>query len=206
MLDLFVNITCLIAFAASYMLGSVPFGLLITQLAGLGDIRAIGSGNIGTTNVLRTGRKDLAFLTLLLDALKATAAIFIARQWGDSPALCAALGAFIGHLYPIWLKFKGGKGVAALLGVLLGLFWPAAVSFAVIWLSTARLSRYSSLAGIIASITAPVFLLLMHQAGDAVTTAFMGVLVVLKHRANIIRLKAGTETRIGSSSAPSADT
>jgi acyl phosphate:glycerol-3-phosphate acyltransferase len=197
MLDLFLTLPCLIALIAAYLLGAVPFGLLLTKAAGLGDIRAIGSGNIGTTNVLRTGRKDLAALTLVLDALKATFAILIAAQWGEAPALCAALGAFVGHLYPVWLGFKGGKGVATLLGVLLGLFWPAALAFIVVWLATARLSRYSSLAGMLACATAPFFLLAMHQAGAAAFTFIMAILVLIKHRENIARLRAGTESRIG---------
>ncbi len=208
----FFGVFVYFAFAGGYLLGSVPFGLLLTRMAGLGDIRAIGSGNIGTTNVLRTGRKDIAALTLLLDALKATAAIWAAWYWGlrvspefaDSAAISAALGAFVGHLYPVWLKFKGGKGVATYLGVLIGLFWPAAVCFAVLWVGTARLTRFSSLAGMMASTLSPFFMFVMHQSAYAAAAFIMTVLVIFQHRQNIVRLLTGKETRIGEKKSPSA--
>src|SRR6201991_3064487 len=144
------------ALAFGYLLGSIPFGLVLTRLAGTGDIRAIGSGNIGATNVLRTGRKGLAAATLLCDMLKGTLAVVIAGYYGGpNAAMLAALGAFLGHLFPVWLKFRGGKGVATYIGVLLGLFWPAAVGFCVIWLATAFASRYSSLSALVASAVTP---------------------------------------------------
>ena len=138
----------LLSFAGGYLLGSIPFGLILARFAGLGDLRQIGSGNIGATNVLRAGGKGLAALTLLLDAAKGTAAVLIAAPWGEGAALLAGLGAFLGHLFPVWLGFRGGKGVATYLGVLLGLYWPAAASFAAIWLFVAFVTRYSSLAAL----------------------------------------------------------
>src|SRR5262245_46975379 len=142
------------AAALGYLLGSIPFGLVVTRLAGLGDIRAIGSGNIGTTNVLRTGRKDLAALTLVLDALKGTVAVLVARRFGLEPALAAGLGAFLGHLFPVWLGFRGGKGVATYLGLLLAFSWPAALFFALVWIAVATISRYSSLSALTATLLA----------------------------------------------------
>src|ERR1700720_3674860 len=148
-----------LAFAIGYLLGWIPFGLILTKLAGTQDLRSIGSGNIGATNVLRTGRKGLAAATLLLDMLKGTAAVVIAGTFGGpDAAMLAALGAFLGHLFPVWLKFKGGKGVAVYIGVLIGLFWPAAVVFCVVWLAPAFTSRYSSLSALVASFVTPVFL------------------------------------------------
>ncbi len=145
-----------------YLLGSIPFGLILTRLAGTPDLRSIGSGNIGATNVLRTGRKGLAAATLVLDALKGTAAVIIAGYLGGpEAAMLAGLGAFLGHLFPVWLKFRGGKGVAVYIGILIGLFWPAAVLFCAIWLATAVLTRYSSLSALIASVITPLFLLLL---------------------------------------------
>src|SRR4051795_7861828 len=147
------------ALAFGYLLGSIPFGVILTRFAGLGDVRAIGSGNIGATNVLRTGRKGLAAATLLGDALKGTVAVVIAGYFGGpNAAMLAALGAFLGHLFPVWLGFKGGKGVAVYIGVLIGLFWPAAVTFCVVWLAVAAISRYSSLSALVASVVTPVFL------------------------------------------------
>ncbi len=143
-----------------YLLGSIPFGLILTRLAGLGDVRKIGSGNIGATNVLRTGNKGLAAATLLLDALKGTLAVLIAWRWGLYPALAAAFGAYVGHCFPVWLRFKGGKGVATFFGVLLGLHWPTMIVAALVWIGTAATTRYSSLSALLASIAAPIALLL----------------------------------------------
>src|SRR5947199_4458985 len=149
--------TWILAIAVGYLLGSIPFGLLLTRLAGTQDLRSIGSGNIGATNVLRTGRKGLAAATLLCDMLKGTAAVIIAGYYaGSDAAMLASLGAFLGHLFPVWLNFKGGKGVAVYIGVLIGLFWPAAVVFCAIWLSTAFTSRYSSLSSLVASVVTPL--------------------------------------------------
>ena len=186
------------AFVLGYLLGSLPFGLLLTKAAGLGDVRDIGSGNIGATNVLRTGNKGLAAATLLLDGLKGTAAVLLADHWfGAAPAVLAGLGAFLGHLYPVWLKFRGGKGVATYIGVLLGLFWKAAVVFAAVWLAIALVTRYSSLAAMIASIAAPIALWLMGQWEIAAATSVMTLLVLWKHRANMRRLIAAQEPKIG---------
>jgi glycerol-3-phosphate acyltransferase PlsY len=186
------------ALLLGYLLGSVPFGLLLTRLAGLGDIRAIGSGNIGTTNVLRTGRKDLAAATLVLDALKGTAAVLLASPWGPEAAMASAVGAFLGHLFPVWLGFKGGKGVATYLGLLLGFAWPAAVFFAAVWLAVAATTRYSSLSALTASLLTPIALLAVGYKSEAVLFALFTVLLWVKHRANIRRLAARTEGRIGS--------
>jgi len=189
-----------ILFAAlifGYLLGSIPFGLLITRAAGLGDVRSIGSGNIGATNVLRTGNRKLAALTLLLDALKGTAAVLLARLCAPEAALLAGFGAFLGHLFPIWLGFKGGKGVATYLGVLIGLAWQGALVFAVVWLLIAYLTRYSSLAALIAAIGVPVALYVLGLRDIAILFAIMSVIVFIKHHANISRLLAGTESRIG---------
>ena len=187
-----------LAFALGYLLGSIPFGLILTRAAGLGDVRNIGSGNIGATNVLRTGNKKLAAATLLLDGLKGTLAVLLARHWwGEAPALIAGLGAFLGHLYPIWLKFNGGKGVATYIGVFAGLFWQAALAFCAIWLAVAYLSRYSSLAALVASVATPLALFVMGQPELAGLGALMTLLLLWKHRANIGRLRSGEETKIG---------
>ena len=186
-----------LALAIGYLLGSIPFGLLLTRLAGTSDLRAIGSGNIGATNVLRTGRKDLAAVTLLLDALKGTAAALIGAQLSPEGGMIAGFAAFIGHIAPVWLKFKGGKGVATFLGALFGLHWPTALVFCAVWLTTAALSRYSSLAALVASAAAPVALFLLGRGGEAVVVAVMAAIVWRKHRDNIARLRAGTESRIG---------
>ncbi|MDI1264096.1 MAG: glycerol-3-phosphate 1-O-acyltransferase PlsY, partial [bacterium] len=152
------NLFLLVALLLGYFLGSIPFGLVLTKLAGTQDLRTVGSGNIGATNVLRTGRKGLAAATLLGDALKGTIAVIIASYYGDAnAAMLAALGAFLGHLFPVWLKFNGGKGVATYIGVLIGLFWPAAVMFCLIWLATAVTTRYSSLAALVAAFITPLF-------------------------------------------------
>jgi glycerol-3-phosphate acyltransferase PlsY len=183
---------------AGYLLGSIPFGLILTRFAGLGDVRAIGSGNIGATNVLRTGRKGLAAATLLGDALKGTAAVVLAdRLIGADAAVAAGFAAFIGHLFPVWLGFKGGKGVATYLGVLLGLFWPVVLIFAGVWIGIAYFSRISSLAALTATVVTPIALWLYDQNAAAVLFAVLTVIVWVKHRQNIARLLAGTESRIG---------
>jgi len=189
------------AFVIGYLLGSIPFGLILTRLAGTQDLRSIGSGNIGATNVLRTGRKGLAAATLLLDMLKGTVAVIIAGNLGGpNAAMLAALGAFLGHLFPVWLKFRGGKGVAVYIGVLLGLFWPAAVVFCLVWLATAVTSRYSSLSALVASVVTPLFLWWFGHAALASLFAVLTLLLFYMHRENIKRLQAGTEGRIGQTS------
>jgi glycerol-3-phosphate acyltransferase PlsY len=194
----------LFALALGYLFGSVPFGLILTRLAGKGDLRAIGSGNIGATNVLRTGSKWLAALTLLLDCLKATAAILIARRlFGDETGVFAAAGAVIGHLYPVWLKFRGGKGVATLLGVLLALLPIAAAVYAAVWLFLLLTLRISSLAGMTAAVTAPIMALALQSSYFQILLGF-AVLVLWKHRENIFRIVKGTEPRIGSKTSPTA--
>jgi glycerol-3-phosphate acyltransferase PlsY len=190
-----------LAFIIGYLLGSIPFGLILTRLAGTPDLRSIGSGNIGATNVLRTGRKGLAAATLICDMLKGTAAVLIAGYYGGpDAAMLAALGAFLGHLFPVWLGFKGGKGVAVYIGVLIGLFWPAAVLFCVLWLATAFASRYSSLAAFGASIITPIFLWWFGQPALAALFALLSLLMFYMHRENIRRLLAGTEGKIGQKS------
>jgi glycerol-3-phosphate acyltransferase PlsY len=187
-----------VALILGYLLGSIPFGLVLTKLAGTQDLRAIGSGNIGATNVLRTGRKGLAAATLICDALKGTVAVIIAGYFGGpNAAMLAALGAFLGHLFPVWLKFRGGKGVAVYIGVLIGLFWPAAVVFCVLWLAVAAASRYSSLASLVASFVTPIFLWWFGHPALASLFAVLTLLVFYVHRENIKRLQAGTEGRIG---------
>ncbi|MGO9357655.1 MAG: glycerol-3-phosphate 1-O-acyltransferase PlsY [Xanthobacteraceae bacterium] len=186
------------AFVLGYLLGSIPFGLILTRLAGSGDIRAIGSGNIGATNVLRTGRKDLAAATLIGDMLKGTAAVIIAGlAAGPQAAMAAALGAFLGHLFPVWLRFKGGKGVATYIGVLLGLFWPGAVAFCAIWVATAVTTRYSSLSALVASAVTPLSLYWFGHLPLALLFLLLTALLWLKHRPNIERLMSGTEGKIG---------
>jgi acyl phosphate:glycerol-3-phosphate acyltransferase len=185
------------ALAFGYLLGSIPFGLVITRLAGTQDLRSIGSGNIGATNVLRTGRKGLAAATLLGDALKGTVAVLVAGFWGPWTAIIAGLGAFLGHLFPVWLGFKGGKGVATYLGVLIGLFWKAALVFAAVWLLVAWLTRYSSLAALVASLATPVALWLFGAKEEAELFVVLTLLVFFMHRANIQRLIAGNEGKIG---------
>jgi glycerol-3-phosphate acyltransferase PlsY len=187
----------LAALVFGYLLGSIPFGLLITRAAGLGDVRRIGSGNIGATNVLRTGNKGLAALTLLLDALKGTVAVLIAGWFGPDLALYAGFAAFIGHIFPAWLSFKGGKGVATYLGVLAGLHWPAALAFVAVWLGVAFLTRFSSLAALVAALVVPVFLYFLGYRDAAALFVIMTAIVYYKHRANISRLMAGSEARIG---------
>ena len=187
----------LLAFALGYLFGSIPFGLLLTRFAGKGDLRDIGSGNIGATNVLRTGSKPLAAATLVLDCLKATAAILVARAiWPDSD-IAAAAGALIGHLYPVWLRFRGGKGVATLLGVLIALSWQAALVFAIAWVGLFLLLRYSSVGGIGAAISAPITAFALSQQDLVPLFAGFALLVVWKLKENIRRLIAGTEPKVG---------
>jgi glycerol-3-phosphate acyltransferase PlsY len=191
-------ITMLPALALGYLLGSVPFGLILTRLTGAGDLRAIGSGNIGATNVLRTGRKGLAASTLLLDLAKGAAAVVLARHvWPGAEAL-AALGAVVGHCFPVWLRFKGGKGVATTMGVALALAWPIGLAYAVTWLGVLAATRISSVGGMSAAAIAPVAAYAFgHPQYGPVLTA-IALLVVWLHRANIARLRAGTEPRVGS--------
>jgi glycerol-3-phosphate acyltransferase PlsY len=187
-----------LAFFLGYLLGSIPFGLILTRLAGTPDLRSIGSGNIGATNVLRTGRKGLAAATLLCDMLKGTAAVLISGYYGGpNAAMLAALGAFLGHLFPVWLKFRGGKGVAVYIGVLIGLFWPAAIVFCVLWLATAFTARYSSLSALVASFVTPIFLWWFGKLELASLFSVLTLLLFYMHRENIKRLQAGTEGRIG---------
>lgn len=188
----------LVAAAFGYLLGSIPFGLLLTRVAGLGDVRKIGSGNIGATNVLRTGRKDIAFLTFLFDMLKGTAAVLIANAvWSGTLAGVAGAGAFIGHILPIWLGFRGGKGVATFLGVTLGLYWPAGIAFMLVWLGMAFAFRFSSLAALAASIVAPIVVLVLGEPLWGLILAALALILWLRHAANIRRLLAGEESRIG---------
>jgi acyl phosphate:glycerol-3-phosphate acyltransferase len=187
-----------VAFALGYLLGSIPFGVVLTRLAGTENLRSIGSGSIGATNVLRTGRKGLAVATMLCDALKGTLAVVIAGYYGGpNAAMLAALGAFLGHLYPVWLKFNGGKGIATYIGVLIGLFWPVAIVFCVMWLATAFTTRYSSLSGLIAAFVTPLFLWWFGHPALASLCVVLTLLTFYKHRENIKRLQAGTEGKIG---------
>ncbi|NVP54563.1 glycerol-3-phosphate 1-O-acyltransferase PlsY [Mycoplana rhizolycopersici] len=187
----------LLSLAFGYLLGSIPFGLLLTRMAGLGDVRKIGSGNIGATNVLRTGNRKLAAATLLLDALKGTAAAAIASSFGLEAGIAAGFAAFMGHLFPVWLGFKGGKGVATYLGILLGLVPFMLAVFAAIWVSVAYLTRYSSLSALVATAACPVVLWFTGYEEVAILFAVMTLITWIKHRANISRLLRGTESRIG---------
>ena len=196
----------LAALLVGYLLGSVPFGLLLTRFAGLGDIRNVGSGNIGATNVLRTGRKGLAAATLIGDALKGTAAVLLGAAYGPNTAVLAALGAFLGHLFPVWLGFRGGKGVATFLGCLLGLKPLAAILFAAIWLAVAFLTRYSSASALAASAATPIILWFLGERQMAELFILLAALLWWKHRENIQRLLSGSEGRIGGGSrAPSGE-
>jgi acyl phosphate:glycerol-3-phosphate acyltransferase len=188
-----------LAFVLGYLLGSIPFGLILTRSAGTADLRSIGSGNIGATNVLRTGRKGLAAATLICDMLKGTVAVIIAGLFlgGSDAAMLAALGAFLGHLFPVWLRFKGGKGVAVYIGVLIGLFWPAAAVFCVLWIATAATTRYSSLSALVASFVTPIFLWWFGHLALASLFAVLTMLLFYMHRENIRRLQIGKEGRIG---------
>ncbi|MFD1331623.1 glycerol-3-phosphate 1-O-acyltransferase PlsY [Methylopila musalis] len=190
--------------ALGYLAGSIPFGVLVTKIAGAGDLRSIGSGNIGATNVLRTGRKDLAAATLIGDMLKATVAALVASAlFGPAGGLAAGAAAFVGHVFPVWLGFRGGKGVATYLGALLGVAWPIALLFAAVWLATAKLTRYSSASALAASLAAPVALALTAGWGTAAVFAALTAGLWFFHRENIARLLAGRESRIGDKGTPS---
>jgi glycerol-3-phosphate acyltransferase PlsY len=192
------------ALIIGYLFGSIPFGLILTRCAGTPDIRSIGSGNIGATNVLRTGSKALAAATLIGDALKGTAAVLVVRYlFGPDAALVAAAGALVGHIFPVWLSFKGGKGVATYIGLLIGLAWPAALAFCLIWLAVAALTRYSSLAGLLAGAAMPPVVWLIADQRTALLFVLLTALVWIRHRANIARLLDGTEPKLGRS-APAA--
>jgi glycerol-3-phosphate acyltransferase PlsY len=186
----------ILAAIVGYLFGSVPFGLLLSRLAGHGDIRQIGSGNIGATNVLRAGGKGLAALTLLLDVGKGLAAVTIARHWGEPAALVAGLSAVLGHMFPLWLGFRGGKAVATALGVLIGLAWPVALVAALIWLAVAVVSRYSSLAALVTVVVSAAVAPFLADRATAVLIAVLALLIILRHHANIRRLIAGREHRI----------
>ncbi len=201
-------VTFILAFVGGYLLGSVPFGLVITKAAGLGDIREIGSGNIGATNVLRTGRKDLALATLVLDAGKAAIALLLAREIAGlvgfeeelqrQMGLTAGAAAFLGHCYPVWLGFKGGKGVATFFGVLFAGVWPLGVMAGITWLAVATIFRYSSLAALCAAAMAPIAALIAQFSwAEVIFSALLAALIFWRHKANIARLRAGTEPRIG---------
>lgn len=187
------------ALLLGYALGSIPFGVLLTSAAGAGDLRTIGSGNIGATNVLRTGRKGLAAATLVLDLLKGAAAVLLAAWWLPGEAPLAAAGAFIGHCYPVWLRFRGGKGVATMMGIVSALLWPAGIVFAVAWLGLLAATRISSLAGMTAAVSAPVAAAMLGAFDLVPLLMALSFIVLWKHRANIGRLVDGTEPRIGAS-------
>ena len=187
-----------VAVAFGYLCGSIPFGILLTRLAGAPDLRSIGSGNIGATNVLRTGRKGLAAATLAGDMLKGTVAVVVGLYYSESLAIAAALGAFLGHLFPVWLKFRGGKGVATYIGLLLGFgAWLALLAFCALWLAVAAVTRYSSLAALLASAVTPAVLWWMGEGGRAALFLALTILLWIMHRANIARLLGGTESKIG---------
>ena len=185
------------AFVGAYLLGSLPFGLLLTRFSGLGDLRAIGSGNIGATNVLRTGHKALAAATLVLDVAKGAAAVLIAGWYGPDMAIVAAAGVLIGHVFPVWLRFNGGKGVSTALGVLLVLSWPVGLMVAGIWTTTLLITRYASLASLIAAAASPVLMYLLADPQKTEFSVALAVLVWLRHTANIRRLARGRESKIG---------
>lgn len=193
-------LTAVLVFAGAYLLGSVPFGLLLTRFSGAGDIREIGSGNIGATNVLRTGRKGLAAATLLLDMAKGAAAVCLARMAGDDLTMIGAAAAFLGHLFPVWLGFKGGKGVATLLGIALAIAWPIGLASALVWLASFAITRISSVGGMAAAVAAPVTAFIIGHPSALVLTA-LAIMVVWKHADNIKRLIAGTEPRSGQKTA-----
>ncbi|SMF61269.1 glycerol-3-phosphate 1-O-acyltransferase PlsY [Allosphingosinicella indica] len=188
----------LLALLFGYLMGSIPFGVLLTRAAGAGDLRAIGSGNIGATNVLRTGRKGLAALTLVLDGLKGAAAVLITAWVSPEHVLLTAIGTVVGHIYPVWLRFRGGKGVATLFGVMMALHWPSGLAYAAVWLIVLGVSRYSSLAGITAALLAPVAAAMLGRFDLTLLYLGFGLLVLWKHRANVERLLSGTEPRVGS--------
>lgn len=186
----------IIAAVIGYLLGSIPFGLLLTRLAGYGDIREIGSGNIGATNVLRTGGKGIAAATLALDLLKGTGAVLIGWEWGETAVLAAAVAAVIGHMFPVWLGFRGGKGLATAFGVVIVIAWPLALGGFLLWLAVALIFHYSSLAALVATVAAAVAAGFVVDPERAVVIALIAVLVILRHHENIRRLFAGTESRI----------
>jgi glycerol-3-phosphate acyltransferase PlsY len=192
-----------ILIVGGYLLGSIPFGVLLTRLFGAGDLRQIGSGNIGATNVLRTGRKGLAAATLVLDGAKGAVAVVLARifvpQLGEHAAIIAGAAAMLGHCYPVWLKFRGGKGVATLLGLCLALAWPIGLAFAVVWIGTVLLARISSLGGMLAAVSAPIAAALLGYMVFAAGLAGLALVVLRRHSENIARLRAGTEPRVGQS-------
>ena len=192
-----IMMTTVVALTGAYLLGSIPFGIVLTRLGGAGDLRQIGSGNIGATNVLRTGRKGLAAATLLLDGGKGAVAVLITHAVQPDLALYAGAAAFVGHLYPVWLKFRGGKGVATMLGVSLAAWWPAGLAFALVWLAMLALTRRSSVGGLSGAVAAPVAAAAGGQSGVVLVMLVMALLVVWKHRDNIARLIAGTEPRVG---------
>ncbi len=185
------------ALVFGYLLGSIPFGLIFTKMAGMGDVRAIGSGNIGATNVLRTGNKKIAAATLLGDMLKGTLAVLLAWRFGPDQAVMAGLGAFLGHCFPVWLRFKGGKGVATYIGILLGFSLKVVLVFAVVWLTTAVLTRYSSLSALLATLATPVALFWFGHVQWAELFAVLTLITFWRHRENITRLMKGTEGKIG---------
>ena len=189
----------ILALILGYLAGSIPFGLILTQAAGLGDIRKIGSGNIGATNVLRTGNRKVAAATLVLDALKAAIPVLVARYfWGEDAAMLAAVGAFLGHCFPVWLGFKGGKGVAVMIGSLLSLAWPVGLIFCAVWLLIAYTRKISSLAALTAAATAPIFAYVVTGSTNLTLTVLgLALLLFFQHRENIARLLAGTESTIG---------
>jgi glycerol-3-phosphate acyltransferase PlsY len=186
-----------VALACGYLAGSIPFGVLVARVFGLGDLRKVGSGNIGATNVLRTGNKGAAALTLLLDALKGLVPVLVFLRWGDLAGQIAGLGAFLGHCLPVWLRFRGGKGVATWFGIAFGLFWPAGAVLAAVWLGTARITRISSASALAAAAAGPVVFWALGRLEAVLAMALLGVLVWITHRGNIARLIAGTEPRIG---------
>jgi len=195
-IDIF-SLAALAGLVFGYLLGTFPTGLILSRIGGFGDIRSIGSGNIGATNVLRTGSKKLAALTLLGDALKATIAILIARQFGMAPALAAGLGAFLGHCFPVWLGFRGGKGVATYFGVLLALSWPVMLVAAAIWIGTAFVTRYSSLAALLMSALMPAIFFVTGNMPFAELFLLLTAILWIRHRTNLARLLKGTESKIG---------
>ena len=182
--------------AIGYLLGAIPFGLMLTRLAGYGDVRQIGSGNIGATNVLRTGSKSLAALTLVFDTAKGTAAALIGAQWGANAMLAASAAVVIGHMFPVWLGFRGGKGLATAFGVVIVIAWPVAVLGGTVWLAVAILSRYSSLAALVAMAAAAIYAGFALPAARAALIAAIVVVIVMRHHENIRRLIAGTESRV----------
>ncbi|RST30533.1 glycerol-3-phosphate 1-O-acyltransferase [Sphingomonas ginkgonis] len=196
-----MTVSALLPFAIGYLLGAIPFGLILTALAGKGDIRAIGSGNIGATNVLRTGSKGLAAATLILDVLKGAAAVLVAQRYFPGYEIAAAAGALVGHLYSMWLRFQGGKGVATLLGILIPLLPLAAIVYAVVWLGLLVTLRISSVAGMSAAVSAPIVALVTGRMDLVPALAVFALLVIYKHRENIARLRNGTEPRVGRSRA-----